>query len=149
MIQRRQTIYLLLALAALIVCLCLPIGHTEGRAMNTALVWYNLGVYAGNGFSAQPLLFIDLVVAGALAFVDILLYKRRPLQATVCVASVVLCLVWYGYYAFRAVNEFAPQGGFRCGFAVCLPFVAIVFLLLARRGIKADEELIKSMDRIR
>lgn len=149
MIQRKQTVFLLLALAAIIVCLCLPIGHVDGKAMDSGLVWYNFGVYTGNSFATQPLLFIDLVVTGALAFVDIFLYKRRSLQMTLCTACILLCLVWYGYYAFRAFGEFASLGSVHVGFAVCLPFVAIVFLFLARRGVKADEELIKSMDRIR
>lgn len=149
MIQRKQTIFLLLALAAMVVCLCLPIGSTASHGLAAHSEWYNLGVYAPNGLNAQPLLFIDLVVAGSLTLIDIFLYTRRRLQMKICVASIILCLVWYGYYVFRAVSDFAPQGSFYVGFAVCLPFVAIVFLILARRGIKADEDLIKSMDRIR
>lgn len=148
MIQRKQTIFLLLALAAMIVCLCLPIGRIETAPLGHSL-WYNYGLYTGKSFSAQPLLFIDLVVAAALSFLDIFLYNKRKFQMRLCSASIILCVVWYCYYAFRAISEFMPQNGFNIGFAVCLPFIAIVFLILAHRGIKADEELIKSMDRIR
>lgn len=149
MIQRKQTVYLLLALAALIVCLCLPIGSVEPKAMGAAPLWYNYGVYFGSAFTARPLLFVDLVVVGALTFINIFLYKRRRMQMGLCVAGIILILAWYGYYVFSAVCDFASQGTFHVKFAVCLPFVAIIFLILARRGVKADEELIKSMDRIR
>lgn len=149
MIQRKQTIFLLLALAAVIVCICLPIGHVQLKAMGDSPVWYNLGIYTEASFVAKPLPFADLVVVGALTFLDIFLYNRRKMQMRICVAGIVLCLAWYAYYAFSAFGELAEMGEFHIGFAACLPFVAIIFLLMARRGIKADEELIKSMDRIR
>lgn len=149
MIQRKQTIYLLLALAALIVCLCLPIGEVRLKSMGASPVWYNIGVYTGESFLAKPLPFVDLVVVGALTFIDIFLYKRRLMQARICVAGIILSLAWYGYYAFCAFGEFAAMGNFHFGFAACLPLVAIIFLLMARQGIKADENLIRSMDRIR
>lgn len=67
----------------------------------------------------------------------------------ICVVSIVLCLVWYAYYAFMAFSMFKGIGTFSMSFAMCLPFVAIILLVLAHKGIKADEELIKSMSRIR
>lgn len=149
MIQRKQTIFLLLALCAVIVCLCLPIGRLEGNGLAGELSWYNLGVYSSGGLNAHPTLFIDLVVVGTLSFITIFLYKRRPLQLKLCAANIILCLVWYGVYIFAAVAGFASEGNFHINFAACLPLVAMVFLFLARRGVKADEELIKSMDRIR
>lgn len=149
MIQRKQTIFLLLALAAMIVCLCLPIGRVDAKALGSGLVWYNIGTYASTGIHFQPLLFIDLVVASSLTLIDIFLFNKRKLQAQLCVVGILLCIVWYGYYIFNACAVYGSLDGFHIGFAACLPFVAIVLLFLARRGIKADEALIKSMDRIR
>ena len=149
MIQRKQPVFMLLALAALIVCLCLPIGSVEPKGMGADVLWYNFGVYFGSTFTARPLLFVDLVVVGALTFVNIFLYKRRRMQMGICVGGIILCLAWYGYYIFSALSDFASQGTFHAKFAVCLPFIAIIFLLMARRGVKSDEDLIKSMDRIR
>lgn len=149
MIQRKQTLFLLLAVVSLVVCICQPIGTIEPKGMAMPLVWYNLGVYADKSFTAQPVPFVNLVVAGVLSFVAIFLYKRRKLQARLCSASVVLCLAWYVYYAFCALNEFQGGGTFHVAFAAALPFVAIILLLMARRGIMADEKLVRSMDRIR
>ncbi len=150
MIQRKQTIFLLLALAALIVCLCLPIGKlTNSATLGAEVAVYNIGLYTSTGISAHPILFVDIVVVATLTFIDVFLYKKRKLQMKICVVNIILCLVWYAYYAFMALSMFKGIGTFSMSFAVCLPLVAIILQALARSGIKADEELIKSMSRIR
>ncbi len=150
MIQRKQTIYLLLALAALIVCLCLPIGKlTNSATLGTEVGVYNIGLYTSSGMNAHPILFVDIVVVATLSFINVFLYNKRKLQMKICVVNIVLCLVWYAYYAFMALSMFKGIGTFSMSFAVCLPLIAIILLALARSGIKADEELIRSMSRIR
>lgn len=149
MIQRKQTLFLLLAAVSLLVCLSLPIGTIEPKGMGVATVWYNLGLQADQTFSVRLVPFVDLAVTGILSFVAIFLYKNRKMQAKLCTAGMVLCLTWYVYYAFCALNEFQTGGTFRMSFAACLPFVACVLLFLARRGVLADEKLVRSMDRIR
>ncbi len=150
MIQRKQTIFLLLALATLIVCLCLPIGKlTNSATLGAEVAVYNIGLYTSTGISAHPILFVDIVVVATLTFIDVFLYKKRKLQMKICVVNIILCLVWYAYYAFMALSMFKGIGTFSMSFAICLPLVAIILLALARSGIKADEELIKSMSRIR
>ncbi len=150
MIQRKQTIFLLLALAALIVCLCLPIGKlTNSATLGAEVAVYNIGLFTSTGISAHPILFVDIVVVATLTFIDVFLYKKRKLQMKICVVNIILCLVWYAYYAFMALSMFKGIGTFSMSFAICLPLVAIILLALARSGIKADEELIKSMSRIR
>lgn len=149
MIQRKQTVFLLLAFVAIVACLCLPIGHVSGEAMGASFVWYNLGFSAGNSFELSPLPFAVLVIVGALAVVDIFLFNKRRMQGRICLLCVLLCLVWYAIYAFYAAGKLSSMGDFHMDFVACLPFVAAMFMLMARRGIKADEDLIKSMDRIR
>ena len=149
MIQRKQTVYLLLALAALIVCLCLPIGKLTGNSLGATASVYNIGIFAQGKLAAHPLLFVDIVIAASLTLIDIFLYNKRKLQIGICVANIVLCLAWYGYYAFCVLHLFKDMGTFHPRFAGCLPLVALILFVLAYRGIKADEELVRSMDRIR
>ncbi|MGI6242458.1 MAG: DUF4293 domain-containing protein [Prevotella sp.] len=149
MIQRKQTIFLLLALLALIVCLCLPIGKIEPKGMGVMTIWYNLGLFTDGAVRPQPMPFVDLVVTGILSFIAIFMYKRRKVQARLCTVSMVLCLAWYVYYAFCVFNEFQTGGTFHVAFAACLPLVAFILLYLARRGVIADEKLVRSMNRIR
>lgn len=147
MIQRKQTLFLLLALAAVIVCLCLPIGHATASTttIGGTVAYYNLGAYLGNAFTPHPVPFVDLVIVGTIAFVTIFLYNKRKVQMKLCVVDIILCLLWYGWYAVMLFTV----DGFTISFGACLPLVAIILLLLARKGVKADEDLIKSMDRIR
>lgn len=149
MIQRKQTVFLLMALAAVIVCLCMPLGKIEPKGMGAEALWYNLGLYSNGKVIAHPLPFVDLVIVGTLAFSDIFLYRRRPLQAKLCIVNIILCLVWFATCAYYAFAVFPAVGTFHPMFAGCLPLVALILFVMAYRGIKADEELIKSMDRIR
>ena len=149
MIQRKQTVFLLLALAAVIGCLCLPLAGIEPRGMGAGYLWYNLGLYGNGGIVAHPLLFVDMVIVGTLSFVDVFLYRKRPLQAKLCIVNIILCLVWYATYAYYAFSVLASVGTVHHKFSGCLPLVAIILFVMAYRGIKADEDLIKSMDRIR
>lgn len=157
MIQRKQTIYLLLALVAIVACMCLPIGHLGGsmvcageKAFGEPTVLYNLGVSTGDSFKLAPLPFAILVIVGTVTILNIFMFNKRRMQGRICLLCVALCLTWYAWYALYAFSlmPMARRDG-HMDFAACLPFVSAIFMLMARRGIKADEELIKSMDRIR
>lgn len=134
---------------ALIACLFLPIGEMEPKGMELPIVWYNLGLVRDGAMQFRPILFVDLVIAGSLSLIAIFLYKKRQVQARLCVASIILCIAWYVYYGFVVLNEFQTGGTFSYEFAACLPLVAVILLFMARRGIIADEKLVRSMDRIR
>lgn len=149
MIQRKQTVFLLLAIAALVACICLPIGTIEPKGMGVPMVWDNMALYADTAIQMRPLPFVDLAIAVMLSLIAIFLYKKRKLQARLCSASMVLCLAWYVYVGICVLNEFQSSGRFHVAFAACLPFVAFVLLVMARKGVMADERLVRSMDRIR
>ncbi len=150
MIQRIQTLYLMLAVAMLISCLAMPIGSVEPQGMGVSAKMFNLGLYQGENFTAYPLLLADLVITAALSLVTVFMFKRRALQMRLCTVSVVLCLLWYAYYAYCAFVALPVDGAtFHVAFGACLPLIAIILLMMAHRGIKADDRLVKSMDRIR
>lgn len=151
MIQRLQTLYLLLALAATIVCLCLPIASIEPKGMGVSIEVFNLIVTGSKGaisFSTWPL-FTLLLATCPLDIAAIMLYKKRKTQIRLCNWSIILCLAWYAYYAFMILGTFQQLGTWNASFAVCLPLIAVILYALAIRGIRKDEELIRSADRIR
>lgn len=150
MIQRKQTIYLLLALACLIACLCMPLVTYEFKGMGGDYVWYNLGRMQGSDFQLKVIPFGLLVITATFTLGDIFIYKKRVLQARLCLINILLCTLWYTYWfgmQFVGLDSTNSEAHFH--FAFCLPAVAIVFLVMARVGIKADEALVRSMDRIR
>lgn len=154
MIQRKQTLYLLLAFVATIVCLCLPLGSIELQGMGVEPVLYNTALVEQSGNSAHydfgyvPLSVV-LSLATLLELVAIFLYKNRRRQANLCVLNLLVLFAWlllFAYYRYFVLNE---KGEFELSLASLLPFVAAVFTYLAHRGIRSDERLVRSADRIR
>ncbi len=71
-------------------------------------------------------------------------------QARLCTVNIVLCTLWYVYwFGVQFLGLSSTNSDTHFHFAFCLPAVAIVFFVMARAGIKADEALVRSMDRIR
>ena len=149
MIQRKQSVFLLLAFVAIVACLSMPIAEILPHGMGASLAWFNIGLYGESAGQLTLVPFILLALSGIIGLVTIFLYRNRLLQARLCTAALVLCLAWYVYYAFAALNAFQALGAFRPHFAACLPLVAAVLFVMARRGVMADEKLVRSMDRIR
>jgi len=152
MIQRIQTIYLLLACVLCIVCMCLCIGHfhtDEGEHVGDL---YNLWVHLADGHrSFKPwALFVLLLIPSTLSFLAIFMFRRRALQMRVCVFNMILLVGWYicyGVFAYILGGVF--EASFRPSAIAAIPFASIVLLYLAFRGILKDEMLVKSLDRLR
>ena len=94
---------------------------------------------------AWPLGVVQLL-ASAVSLYAIFLYKRRPLQATLCLVSIVVNLAWY-----VALGIMMNRGvvGQPLPLTACLPMVADILCFLARRRVVADERLVRAADRIR
>ena len=142
MIQRIQTVYLLLGVLALV-----GLGFSEvpwnGRAASQ-FSWF------------VPSLLGLLIATAATALGAIFLYERRKTQRTVVIGAqmltVLLAGVLYGgLYLAETLAFTSPTGGVLWGRTVVLllPIVAYVLFRLARRGIENDIELVESVDRIR
>ena len=149
MIQRKQTLYLLAALIVTLVCLCLPIARFVPQGMGTPMPMYNLWVVEGSGnhnFTPWPL-FAVLLLTTPINVAAIFGYKNRKQQARFCAFCMLLIVGWYAVYT--VFSEVLHFGEFHVEWTAALPFVAMVFYFLARRGILADEALVRAADRIR
>lgn len=138
MLQRIQTIYLLLAA----VCAVLPIWIAP---MSFALpdeitlrsvyqldmsVW---GLYA------------IIIATGVLALVDVFLFKKRILQARLNIFTVMACLGFYALltmYAWFAVQRFGAE--WYINWSAGLPLVAMILVLMATRAILKDEAAVRA-----
>lgn len=148
MIQRLQSIYLLLSTAAGILCLLLPIGNFILEDLPFAEIrnlW--ISIDGAQNYTSWPL-FAILALATFLSSAAILLFKKRALQMRLCTFSIILLVGWYAYYSYMGLTADAPLQ-FRPTVWASLPFVMIVFNYLAFRGILKDELLIRSLDRLR
>ncbi len=158
MIQRIQSVYLLLAALAGIMTFFLPFAHfLEGDIKLAEYAVFGLfnvqsDVFESNGpFGFPAWIFSTLQVA--IPIVAILLFKNRPLQMKIVRLAflVNLAFVVYLFFAVDGLIEdmFSAETEVLYHVGFYMPVVGIAFLFLAIRGIKKDEALVKSLDRLR
>lgn len=140
MLQRIQTIYLFIAF---ICCGVLPFVFplwTTGTG-NEYFFIENLAFVALFGFSTT------------LSLVSIISYKKRKQQFVMGRLNIILNLILLGLFVYRLLNLSGETDPAMVvsekGIGIILPIVSIVFLSLANKAIKKDEDLVKSVDRLR
>ncbi|MEM0518562.1 MULTISPECIES: DUF4293 domain-containing protein [Aequorivita] len=136
MIQRIQTIYLIVS--ALI--------------MGVLFYWFPV-VLGENGTAIierdEPLVFILIFVSIALAIISILSFKKRQTQFVLNRLNIISNFVLLGVFVYRSLTLSGETLVSEKGIGVLLPIISIVFLVLANKAIKKDEDLVKSVDRLR
>lgn len=149
MIQRIQSVYLLVVTILMIVCMCSPVGSIIAST-NEISEFGNLCITMPDGTKdyAPWALFVILLVVAILSFGTIFLFKKRMLQIRLTIFSSVLLI---GYYMALVAFIFmlAEDTSFTPSWTICLPFIGVILNWLAIRGIGADEALVKAYDRLR
>ncbi len=158
MIQRVQTIYLFLAALCGLLTFVLPYAHyLEGDLKVAEYAMFGVfntqsdvllmsGVY---GFPVWVLGFLSVIFPA----VAIFLFKKRPVQYRITRLAFLSNLAYavYLFFAIDAIAELQFTADIRIlhhvGFY--MPVAALPLCFLAVRGIKKDEALVKSLDRIR
>ncbi len=156
MIQRKQTLFLLAAVIAYVVCLFLPIASIEPQGMGMGITVHNLGIVNGdNGIQFDSTcipLFLLCAVSAVIALVTIFMYKNRKLQINLCNICLLFSVLWYIDYLlmlFGIIGLENAEGKAQVNFGACLPLVSIILVALARKGVNDDEKLVRAADRIR
>lgn len=156
MIQRVQTLYLLLATVLMSLTLFLPLATITSGAEEVVVKAFSVNVSSFEFNLPLPLYMgILLSVTTLLPLVTIFLFKKRLVQIRLCVSEIVLLLgsaVIVALYCYRVcdlLSEVQQNSVFMLGFASLMPVVSIIFVILALRGIAKDEALVRSLDRIR
>lgn len=155
MIQRIQTVYLLLAVLLLGLMFFLPLAHgiDPGNSVFRIMVWGYDDPAASSSPIVNSLTLAATALLGAtiaLEIITIFRYKKRRLQKRLCTVQIVLLLLTAGVTA-PYLKSFG-EGGFgpiALSVTAAFPLVAVVLTLLARRGIVKDDKLVRSLDRIR
>ena len=87
-------------------------------------------------------------IAG-LALLSILLFKKRQNQFVLNRLNIILNLFLLGFFVYRSLNLSGEAEVSEKGIGMLIPVFSIVFLALANKAIKKDEDLVKSVDRLR
>ena len=84
-----------------------------------------------------------------LSLLSILSHKKRQQQFVMGRLNMILNLILLGLFVYRTLNASGETAISEKGVGMFLPIISIVFLVLANKAIKKDEELVKSVDRLR
>ena len=95
------------------------------------------------------LVFFQSVLTILIVIVAIMQFKNRQNQFVLNRVAILIQFFLLGFFVYRALSM--PGEGLTSekGIGAFVPIVSIVLLALANRAIKKDEDLVKSVDRIR
>jgi len=146
MIQRIQSIFLLLASGSLFSLFGIPFASSNQADSN---------LFADKVYNIfdNPILMTLAVLGGVIALVNIFLFKNRSLQLRLDYLVITLSLILpilAMFLVFQSGEVAGPEIEISENYlGLGLPILAIVFAILANRFISKDQKLVKSMDRLR
>ncbi|WP_295961201.1 DUF4293 domain-containing protein [uncultured Alistipes sp.] len=154
MIQRIQTLYLLIVTALMAVTLFVPLAWFAGDAGQFGLYAFSLKTSGGEAVQSTVYMGILLVLACVLPLITLFLFKHRLLQIRLCVVEMVLLVgsaAMEAVYYFLSWRVFSDLAFHTQGFkpAIALPLVCLLFVYLAARAVFRDELMVRAADRIR
>ncbi|MFI3331186.1 MAG: DUF4293 domain-containing protein [Rikenellaceae bacterium] len=154
MIQRIQTVYLLLVTLFTGLMFALPLAEFMGDGQTASLWAY--GILDADSVRILPTsqMAVLMTLSTILPFMTVFLYKRRWLQIRMCLVQFVLQLgiiAFLVYYILKLNSTFAQYSmhSMSLGVADIFPVLNLILIFLAYRGVVKDEALIKSLNRIR
>lgn len=156
MIQRIQTLYLLLTFIGMLLLYFFPIATFIGGSEEFQIALWGISSTAEPGTQVVGTIHMGILwlLATLLPLVNIFLYKFRWLQLRLCVVEIILLLgmqIYIGFYIFssRSVISGFEVNSMKYSPVDVIPLIGIIFTILAFRGVVRDQTLIKSLNRIR
>lgn len=152
MIQRIQTIYLLVATILLGSIFVFP--FAELLSSDGQLFIFNFNGLSIDNEEGLYLLTVPtiilLIVIVLIPFISIFLYKKRVLQMRANSLNIFLMLGYLGlnYYYIQNFSK-QLEGVVSYQITSIFPFITVILTYLAIRSIGKDEALVRSMNRIR
>ena len=157
MIQRKQTIFLLLSAIALGLLHYFPLATFIGDRDSLVMYIFKIGSLVPPDFVPNlpdyfifPILAVNSMII-LLTILTIFLFKNRRMQLNLLRFSLILLLIMIGSFFFYYVSILEKASGGLTHYEIgsYMPLVAFVFYILAYRGIMNDEKLVRSADRLR
>lgn len=157
MLQRKQSIFLLLAAVCGMLTFLFPVDSFIRGGQ--AFVFRTTGFFMADGTevvdaAAKVPFGVLLGFLSVMLLAVIFLYKNRArqLRLTRIVNLLTMAVIVFLFITDNSIRAYLEQGGHvrnTFGISAGLPLLMVVFTLLAERGIRQDEALVKSMDRLR
>lgn len=156
MIQRKQTIFLLLAAISLSTLFFFPLAKFIGDLDSLELYIYKVQSLVPDHVPSFPAI-LPLIMAFMavlmflIAVASIFMYKNRKMQMFLVKSGIIVNIVLIAAFFFYYVKELEMATGALVSYEVgtYILLAPFVFFTLAYRGIVSDEKLIRSADRLR
>jgi hypothetical protein len=151
MLQRKQTLWMLVAAVCAVLTFSFAfysgnvVVGTNGHAFMSLKAAPEMGFGKESASAGSVLILIVTVILIAGILFNIFNFKARSRQLLITVGLIVLSVLNIFLY-WRATHDFI-EGNY--GIGAILSFVIPIFLLFAAGGIRKDEKLVKSADRLR
>lgn len=153
MLQRIQTVYLLIIVGLMVATLFLPLALLQAGGEFYSFDAAGVSTIAAEAELVYPTwgLFALVAAISLLALVTIFLFRKRILQIRLCVFNAILMIGFYGMFAFFAWTMISklPECELNIKIAMSFPVIALILDYLAIRNIGADEALVRSLNRLR
>lgn len=154
MIQRIQSLFLLVSAILMILIVFLPFGSLilkTGAVVDFGALGLTIQTNTETivKFSTWPVL-VMVSMSGLISLITIFLFKKRVLQIRLCAFNLVIslgCIALMFIYLHQAGKYFDAKVYY--SILIAFPAVSAILLWLAIRSIGKDEALIRSIDRIR
>ena len=156
MIQRKQTVFLLLVIIASAVSFFFPLADFIGEKESIVLFVQKAhslvpdSAFNKNVYFSLPLLSATGFVV-LFSLITIFLYKRRKTQMQIIKVCILVEIAFIGLFFLYYVNFLQKLTGGTAEYktGAFMPLISLVFLVLAYRGVLQDEKLVRSADRLR
>lgn len=143
MIQRIQSIYLFLA------------SIVSGGLIFVFNLWntikekiFVVDLFSRESITVKVIPFMFLASA-ILSLVAIFLFKNRKLQFVIGRIIILINLFLLGLLIYLSLNLSGETNVSEKGIGMFLPILVVLLIVLANKAIKKDEDLVKSVDRLR
>jgi hypothetical protein len=149
MIQRKQTLFLIASVLLFLTTFGFPFGTIGSFEL------HNYKVIATDGSSVEGVstyfFSIPLAIASIISAYAIFLFGNRQRQMAVLRISFIFYAIAFALMSLYMMSaaKVITDASLSIGVSFFLPFAAVFSNLIALRAIRKDEQLVKSVDRIR
>ena len=156
MLQRIQTIFLFLAVVFMVLFTLFPIWVYENTEIHRLQAY---GLFSTNSSGEETLTYWPYAASGILglavlinSIIEIFSFRKRLTQLklgalnSLLLAATLITSVWF---ATDIRNTLPLEGPGVFGLSLFFPVISMICNFLANRFIRKDEDLVRSMDRLR
>ncbi len=94
-------------------------------------------------------IFITYLLSAILSVIALFLFKKRQLQFVIGRVNMLINFYLLGVLIYVSLTVSGETSVSEKGIGMFIPVIVIVLLALANKAIKKDEDLVKSVDRLR